>query len=128
MPSWVLIICKDGHSTAFKVSMFDCCEQRRFFLTFKWNFLYFNLCPLLLVRIPLGRFWLSLFASSHGVFVHAKIALCSLSCLNLTNTTSLSLSSCVRCSTSLIFAALFWIHSRNQTACSTFGIVGVSGF
>lgn len=101
---------------------------KKVFLTFKWNFLYFHLCPLLLARILLGRVWLSLFTSSYRVFVHIKIAPCSLSCLRLTNTTSLSLSSCVRCSGSLIFAAVCWIHSRNQTACSTFGIVGVSCF
>lgn len=64
---------------------------KRFFLVFKWNFLYFDFYPLRLV-LPLDTTKQSLFTPSHWIFTQTGKIPLSLLCCRLNNTYSLSLS------------------------------------
>lgn len=66
-------------------------SKKVFFLVFKWNFLYFNLYPLLLV-LPLDTTKQSLFTPSHWIFLQTGKIPLSLLFSRRNNYNSLSLS------------------------------------
>ena len=114
----ILNISREGDSTTSLGNLFQCSVTHRvkkFFLMFRWNFLCFILCPLLLV-LSLGTTEESgpiLLTPTLQIFITSTF---SLVFFRLNKPSSLSFSSQDRCYSPLILVALHWTLSSSSSS------------